>query len=149
MVEQLGIEDKGVSTPGESGIDAEDTEEDVPLEGEDITRYRGVIARCNCLAADRPDCVFAIKEGCREMSKPTTGSLRRLRRIGRYLKMHPRLVWKYEMQGKIDEITIRTDADWAGCRRSRKSTSGGSISRGTHCIKTWPKTQAVIAKSSA
>ena len=53
------------------------------------------------------------------------------------------------MQGKIDKITVRIDADWAGCRRSRKSTSGGSISRGTHCIKTWSKTQAVIAKSSA
>ena len=26
---------------------------------------------------------------------------------------------------------------------------GGSISRGDHCIKTWSKTQAVIAKSSA
>jgi len=98
-----------------SGLDEEDTEEDVPLEGEDITRYRGVIARCNYLAADRPDCVFAVKEGCREMSKPTTGSLRRLRRIGRYLKMHPRLVWKYDMQCKIDEITVRTDADWAWC----------------------------------
>ena len=43
---------------------------------------------------------------------------------------------------------MRTDADRAGCRRSRKSTSGDSISRGTHCIKTWSKTQAVIAKSS-
>ena len=44
---------------------------------------------------------------------------------------------------------MRTDVDWAGCRRSRKSTSGGSISRGDHCIKTCSKTQAVIAKSSA
>ena len=53
------------------------------------------------------------------------------------------------MQNEVNELTIRTDADWAGCRRARKSTSGGSISRGTHCIKTWSKTQAVIAKSSA
>ena len=44
---------------------------------------------------------------------------------------------------------MRTDADWAGCRRARKSTSGGSISVGSHCIKCWSKTQAVIAKSSA
>ena len=128
-----------------SGIEEEDEDGDTPLVGEDITRYRGVIARCK----DRQDCVFAIKEGCREMSKPTTGSLRRLRRTGRYLKLHPRLIWKYAMQGEVTEITVRTDADWAGCRRSRKSTSGGSISRGTHCIKTWSKTQAVIAKSSA
>ena len=83
------------------------------------------------------------------MSKPTTGSLRRLRRIGRYLKKFPRLIWKYDMQNEMNEITVRTDADWAGCRRSRKSTSGGTISRGSHCIKAWSKTQAVIAKSSA
>ena len=75
MVEQVGIVDKGVSTLGVSGSDEEDEEDDVPLVGEDITRYRGGIARCNYMAADRPDCVFAIKEGCREMSKPTTGSL--------------------------------------------------------------------------
>ena len=101
------------------------------------------------MAADRPDCVFAIMEGSTEMSKPTSGSLQRLRGIGRYLKMHPRLVWKYAMQAVVNEITVRTDADWARCRRTRKSTSGGSISRGSHCIKTWCKTQAVIAKSLA
>ena len=150
VVEQLGlVDEKGVNTPGISGTEEEDLEDDVDLEGEDITRYRGVIARCNYMAVDRPDCVFAIKEGCREMSKPTTGSLRRLRRIGRYLKMYPRLIWKYDMQVEIEELTIRTDADWAGCRRNRKSTSGGTISRGSHCIKAWSKTQAVIAKSSA
>ena len=33
VIEQLGIEDKGVSTPGVSGSEEEDTEEDVPLEG--------------------------------------------------------------------------------------------------------------------
>ena len=82
------------------------------------------------------------------MSKPTTGSLRRLRRIGHYLKQNPRLIWKYDMQEYINELTVQTDDDWAGCRRSRKSTSGGSISRGSHCIKTWSKTQAVIAKRS-
>ena len=63
------------------------------------------------MATDRPGCTFAIKEGCREMSKPTTGSLHRLRRIGKYLKHNPRLIWKYDMQEYIDELTVRTDAD--------------------------------------
>ena len=69
--------------------------------------------------------------------------------IGRYLKSHPRLVWRYNMQSQQNEVTVSTDADWAGCRRARKSTSGGSICIGRHCIKTWSKTQAVSAKSSA
>ena len=83
------------------------------------------------------------------MSKPTTGFLRRLRRIGRYIKKHPRLVWKFDMQDAQTEIVVRTDADWEGCRRPRKSTSGGNICIGNHCIKVWAKTQAVIANSSA
>ena len=124
----MGLTDEKVaSIPCLSGSEEEDTEDDVELEGDYVTRYRGVIARCNYLAVDRPDCVLGIKEGCREMSKPTTGSLRRLRRIGRYLKMHPRLVWKYAMQSEVGELTVRNDADWAESRRARKSTSGGTM----------------------
>ena len=63
--------------------------------------------------------------------------------------MHHMLIWKHAMQREVNELAIRTDADWAGCRRAHKSTSGGPISRGNHCIKTWSKTQAVIAESSA
>ena len=83
------------------------------------------------------------------MSKLAIGSSRRLRRIGRYLKTYPRFVWKYARQEPIDEITIRTDADWAGFRKNRKSRSGGTMLVGAPCIKAWSKTQAVVAMSSA
>ena len=47
-MEQLGSEnDKGVVTPGVSGDNEEDVEDDTPLVGKAITRYRGAIARCN------------------------------------------------------------------------------------------------------
>ena len=83
------------------------------------------------------------------MSAPTTGSLRRLKRLGRYLKRCPRVVWKFDYQGPVKHLEMYTDADWAGCRRARKSTSGGVAMIGHHCIKAWSKTQSVIAKSSA
>ena len=41
-----------------------------------------------------------------------------------------------------------TDTDWAGCSRSRKSTSGGCLMLGQHPIKAWSATQASIALSS-
>ena len=126
-----------------------DDDNDVDIEGADITRFRGVAARCNYLAFDRPDIQYATKEVCREMSKPTTGSLRRLQRIGQYLKGKPRLIWNFEMQHPVNILSIYTDSDWAGCRKTRKSSSGGTIMRGTHCLKTWSKTQAIVAKSSA
>ena len=63
VVKQLGIEDRGVSTPGLSGVDEEDDAGDDPLEGEDVTRYRGVIVLCSYLAAGRPDCFFRNMRG--------------------------------------------------------------------------------------
>ena len=69
--------------------------------------------------------------------------------MGRYLKRYPRLVWRFDFQGPVTVLDLYTDADWAGCRRSRKSTSGGVAMIGNHCIKAWAKTQSVIAKSSA
>jgi hypothetical protein len=149
IVEQLGVDGaRAVVSPGVDGADEDDLEDDVDIVGADLTRFRGVAARCNYLSFDRPDLQFATKEVCREMSKPTTGSLRRLRRIGCYLKNTKRLIWRYDMQDETDTLDVFTDSDWAGCRRSRKSTSGGAIMLGKHCIKTWSKTQALIAKSS-
>ena len=46
-------------------------------------------------------------------------------------------------------IELFTDSDWAGCRRTRRSTSGGAIRIGSHCIRTWSSTQLPIALSSA
>ena len=52
--------------------------------GEDQhTRYRGIAARANYLAADRPDAQFCCKEACRFMAKPTDVSWQALKRLGR------------------------------------------------------------------
>ena len=53
------------------------------------------------------------------------------------------------MQAPCFELDVFTDSGWAGCRKSRKSSSGGATMVGQHCLKTWSKTQAIIAKSSA
>ena len=39
--------------------------------------------------------------------------------------------------------------NWTGCRRTRQSTSGGSIIFDSHYLNGWSKTQAAIALSSA
>ena len=45
-------------------------------------------------------------------------------------------------------MTTFSDADWAGCRETRKSTTGGCVTIGKHTIKGWSKTQSLIALSS-
>lgn len=81
MIAQLGVGDsREAATPGIDSSEDIDNEQGRAIEGSDATRFRGSAARCNDLAFDRPDIQFATKEVCREMSSPTTASLRRLKR---------------------------------------------------------------------
>ena len=101
------------------------------------------------MAADRPDIQFAVKEICKKMSAPEPKDWRKLKRLAKYLIKHPRLVQTFDLQESIDTVRVYSDSDWAGCRDTRKSTSGGAIMIGRHCIRSWSKTQATIALSSA
>ena len=48
---------------------------------------------------------------------------------------------KYEYQERTDRVDGYTDSDWAGCRRTAKSTSGGLIRIGSHYVKSWSTTR--------
>jgi hypothetical protein len=71
-----------------------------------------------------------------------------MKRLLRYLKGVPRAVLHYGYQERPDAIVTWTDSDFAGCEKSRKSTSAGVVMLGTHLIKSWSTNQAVIALSS-
>ncbi len=71
VVEQLGLRGaKAVSTPGIEMRDESDEEDEEELEddNEAKTQYRMISARCNYLAADRPDIQYAVKAVCRRNS---------------------------------------------------------------------------------
>ena len=152
IVEQLELENVGGLTVPGGTTKAEEEEDDDNdselLSGTEATRFRAIGARCNYLAMDRPDIQYSVKEVCRLMSKPTKKSWERLLRVGRFLKSHARLVWKYVWQNEQGILDMHSDSNWAGCRPTRKSTSGGTGSLGTHYIKSWAKTQSTVAKSS-
>ena len=101
------------------------------------------------MALDQPDIQFAVKELCRSMSKPYESDWIALVRLARYLKGRPRLVQLFAWQSNDSRMNGYSDANWAGCRATRKSTSGGAVCWGSHCVKSWAKTLATIALSSA
>ena len=107
----------------------------------------GLAARANYLAADRPDIQYSAKEICRWMQEPTELSVIALKRLARYLKGKPRLVFNYRWQ-QACAGDVFCDTDWAGCPRTRKSTSGGCLMIGGHLIKSWSSTQQSISLSS-
>jgi hypothetical protein len=83
------------------------------------------------------------------MATPTREDWEKVVRLGRYLKGKPRVRIWYEFQETPTMLETYSDTDWAGCRRTRRSTTGGYMVYGKHLIKMWCKTQAVIALSSA
>ena len=118
------------------------------MDAAQTTEYRALAARANYLAADRPDIQYAAKEICRGMSRPTVGDRRKLKRLARFLKGKPRVVTKFLFSPREDKLYGFTDSDWAGCRRTARSTSGGVIRYCGHYVKSWSSTQKSITLSS-
>ena len=59
------------------------------------------------------------------------------------------MVTEYKLQGDVREMDVFSDSNWAGCRRTARSTSGGVIMRGTHYLKSWSSTQKNVTLRSA
>ena len=132
--------DRGTGDDG----DAEDL-----LTPSDASRYRACVARLNYLGQDSPDVQFPAKELSKRMSQPRTRDWIQLKRTVRYLVGRCTVCWRYSWQEVVGSIRVFTDSDWAGDRDTRKSTSGGVILVGDHCLRTWSTTQGAIALSSA
>ena len=149
MIKELQLQNsKDVVTPGthDEGTTTED--KDALLRPTQETAYRALVARANYLSPDRPDMSYAVTELAKAMSRPTVGDWARLKRLTRYLVGRPRLQTVYAWQRMGHEIAAYTDADWAGNKTNRKSTSGGCILVGSHVLKFCSKTQSLIALSS-
>jgi len=138
------IEDPEEEEDGEDR-EKEDLKELAPKEAKE---FRGMAATANYLGADRVDVQYSAKELCRMMSRPTKMSFRKLKHLARYLVGVPEVEIYFVHQKDTKELVCYVDSDWAGCTRTRKSTSGGVVTLGAHCVKTWSSTQSVIALSS-
>ena len=87
---------KPVTTLGIKEDDKTTTDAEDPLDEEQTTECRTLVARCNHLSFDRPDIAFAVKELTRNMSGPRKGAWVRLKRLGRYLLGRPRFQQWFE-----------------------------------------------------
>jgi hypothetical protein len=142
---------KAISTPGvkeERPVGSEKEEWQEEMRGAEATKYRGWTARCNFLAQDRPELLYSTKEASRSMAAPRSEDFAKIKRMTRFLKGCPRMVQMFEWQDPVSEVIVYSDADWAGCGETRKSTSGGAVMIGKHLIRAWSSTQSVIALSS-
>ena len=126
-------------------------EDDEVLDEKGAKSYRRLAAIANYLALDRPDLQYAVSVLGRTMSRPTQRSWANLKRVGRYLLSHPAAEYRFERvpEWEVSSFVCYSDSDWAGCRASRRSTSGGLITLGGGVVRSWSNRQATIALSSA
>ena len=108
-------------------VDLDASPSEQPLEPREASLYRAIVARINFLASDRSDVQFASKECSRRMSNPREMDWSVVKRIGRYLAGRPRAVTWFHWQDLPGGFSIYSDSNWAGCKDTRKSTSGACL----------------------
>jgi len=115
---------------------------------QDATDFRSLAGALQWLTFTRPDIAYAVQQVCLHMHDPREPHLAALKRILRYIRgtLHLGLLIHPSAQA---EMTVYTDADWAGCPDTRKSTSGYAVFLGDNLVSWSSKRQKTVSRSSA
>ena len=97
---------------------------------QDALDFRSLTGALQYLTFTRPD--IAVQQVCLHMHDPREPQLAALKRILRYVKgtLHLGLL----RPSSQSELTVYSDADWAGCPDTRKSTSGYAVFLGDNLV---------------
>ncbi|KAK8939176.1 hypothetical protein KSP39_PZI011715 [Platanthera zijinensis] len=114
----------------------------------DQTTYRAMIGSLLYLTASRPDIMFATCICVRFQVSPRESHLTLVKRILRYVKSCPNLGLWYPKDSTFD-LTGFSDADYAGCRIDRKSTSETCQFLGDRLVSWFCKKQTSVSTSTA
>ena len=114
----------------------------------DVKHYRRMVGKLIYLTITRPDVCFAVNQVSQHMQKPKIHHWNMVERILRYLREAPgQGVWM-GCNGST-EITGYCDADWAGDRVDRRSTTGYCTFIGGNLVTWKSKKQKIVSCSSA
>ena len=100
-----------------------------PLDRNEHKKYRAIVGKLMWFALIRPDIAYATKELSRDLTAPTTENITRAKNLLRYIagtedhcQRRPNVT--LESSNCTLDLDRHVDSDWAGCRSTRKSTSG-------------------------
>ncbi|GJT50537.1 retrovirus-related pol polyprotein from transposon TNT 1-94 [Tanacetum coccineum] len=114
----------------------------------DAIKYRSMIGALMYLTSSRPDIVHATCLCARNQAKPTEKNLKEVKRIFRYLRGTVNTSLWYTKDSGF-ELTGFSDADYAGCKDTFKSTSSGAQFLGEKLVSWSSKKQDCMALSTA
>jgi hypothetical protein len=114
----------------------------------DGMEYRSLAGGLQYRTLTRPDISYAMQQICLHMPAPRTSHLTLVKRVLRYVRgtmdfgLHLRA-------SSSTSLTAYSDADWAGCPDSCRSTSGYCVYYGDGLIYWSSKRQTTVSRSSA
>ncbi|GJU72942.1 ribonuclease H-like domain-containing protein [Tanacetum coccineum] len=114
----------------------------------DPTLYRSLAGSLQYLTFTRPDITYDVQQVCLYMHDPREPHFSALKRILRYVQG----TLDYGLQlfsSTTDSLIAYTDADWAGCLTTRRSTSGYYVFLGNNLLSWSSKRQPTLSHFSA
>ena len=114
----------------------------------DPSDYRSLVGALQYITTTRPDLAYAVQQACLHMHDPREEHLQLVKRILRYLRGTTEYGLHLHRSDKL-ELIAYSDADWAGCPDTRRSTSGYTIFLGDTLVSWSSKRQPTVSRSSA
>lgn len=114
----------------------------------DKERYQRIVGKLIYLSHTRPDIAYSVGVVSQFMHQPQISHMEAVLRIIRYLKGTPGHGVLFKANGHL-ETQVYTDADWAGDKGNRRSTSGYFTLVGGNLVTWRSKKRKVVALSSA
>ncbi|GJV62128.1 ribonuclease H-like domain-containing protein [Tanacetum coccineum] len=114
----------------------------------DPTLYRRLAGALQYLTFTRPDISYAVQQVCLFMHDPREPHFSALKRILRYVR--GTLTSGLQLYSSTtSSLVAYSDADWAGCPTTRRSTSGYCVFLGNNLLSWSSKRQFTLSRSSA
>jgi hypothetical protein len=113
----------------------------------DQSEYQSMIGSLLYLTTTRPDIQFFVCLCARIQASPRTSHRLGIKRIFRYLRYTPELGLWYSASSSLSLLGF-SDADFAGCRVDRKSTSGTYQFLGSSLVSWSSRKQSSVAQST-
>jgi hypothetical protein len=114
----------------------------------DPTLYRSLVGALQYLTITRPDIAHVVNSVSQFLHSPTDNHYLTVKRILRYVKGTLHFGLTFHPSIALGALVAYSDADWAGCPDTRRSTSGYSIYLGDNLVSWSAKKQPTVSRSS-